>query len=798
MNTRGDNVDDRAVGGDGPVRRPRYTVLVAACAVLVAGLLTAAGAPATAAPATAASATAAPATAAPADAAASVTAAAADAAAADAAPIDAAAPSPTSTPVPQNNLTPKPGTPTSPPTARPVRPTIADPGDVTSSSVRLHGSGTPGHVVRVAGPATTGSTGCSTTVRGDGSWSCIAAVRSGPQQVFTVQDRTDATLGSASAPASDVIVPPTVTTTRPTNGPVSGTGHPGSTVTLSVSGSTTDRTATVGGDGRWTLMLGGATPGGGGDARPTVTATQTASTADGYRSDLRSAASAPVTIVLDRTAPAAPRISAPTNGDRVRSQPVTVSGTGEPAAVLTVYVDRAPVCRTDVPASGRWSCSTAGSTLRSGTQALTATQQDAAGNFSTSSAAVRVTVTAATATPTDDAGSPSGTASHGRTPTEGANPRDTGGPTTTGTGSSPGGTGTGGHADAGAGPRPGGTAAGSDGTGPHGLDWSGPAGDWTASTSYDTTVPTIQAAFSWRTVLVATAVAAGFLVLIAGPLALVAGAARGRVRNPFAGLLGRNRSRAERRRGDVLPTWASTTVAVLVVALCTLLGVGVSLEARYVRLAIAVLLGAAALMAAVVLASRWAAGTDRRTVAFRVSPWLVLAALVACGVTRSFDLSPAVIVGVVLVPVGRPDLDTAALRLGSAIASGARSATWRSLALLVVAAAGWVLHSLTPGSGFWVSFASEFAITLCVGGLGAVVATLLPLPGSAGQALLAQSRGRYVAIAAVAVALAAAVYSGSAGTHVSPVVLGVVAAVCTAGAIATRPWQRDPAVDART
>ncbi|MDP4335389.1 hypothetical protein Q7F20_18615, partial [Curtobacterium sp. A7_M15] len=338
----------------------------------------------------------------------------------------------------------------------------------------------------------------------------------------------------------------------------------------------------------------------------------------------------------------------------------------------------------------------------------------------------------------------------------------------TGSGSDGSGTGTG----TGTGTGPNGTAAGGHG---RGLDWSGPAGDWTASTAYDTTVPTIQAAFTWRTVLVATGVAAGFLVLIAAPLALVAGVARDRIRSPFAGLLGRNRPRAERRRGDdVLPTWASITVAVLVVGLCTLLGVGVSLEARYVRLAIAVLLGAAVLTTTIVLATRWAAGTDRSTIGFRVSPWLVLAALVTCGLTRTFDLSPAVIVGAVLVPVGRPDVDTQALRLGSAIASGARSATWRSIALLVVAAAGWIVHSLTPGSGFWVSLVSEFAITLCVGGLGAVVTTLLPVAGSAGQALLASSRGRYAAIAAVAVALAAAVYSGSAGTHVSPVALVVV------------------------
>ncbi|WIB78329.1 hypothetical protein DEJ28_04280 [Curtobacterium sp. MCPF17_002] len=775
MNTHGEYVDEAVVGGDRPVRRTRFVVLAAGVIALVAALLGAVAAPAAAAT--------------------SVT---SGAAASSAPALAAPSPSGTSTPVPQNQLSPSPGNPTTSPVGRPVQPTIADPGDITSGTVRFSGRGTAGHAVRVTGPASTGSGGCSATVQDAGAWSCFAPVRSGPGQVFTVSDRTAPDLGSSRAPASDVIVPPTVTTSRPTTGPVSGTGLAGSTVTLSVSGSTTDHTATVGRDGRWTVSLGGAAAGNG-DARLAVTATQTASTANGFRSDLRSAASAPVTITLDRTAPAAPRITSPGAGDRVRTQASTVSGTGEPRAVLTVYVDRAPVCRVDVPASGRWSCTAAGATLLPGSRTMSATQQDAAGNFSRSSADVVVRVGQPSAAPSGVAtgatgsGTPSGpgTATAGASGSGHGTAGAHGGAGSSGTGGSTGSTSSG----SGGSGNGGGTAGAGTGDGgrpdPRGLGWSGPAGDWTASTAYDTTVPTIQAAFSWRTVLVATAVAAGFLLLIAGPLALVGAAARGRLRNPFSALLGRNRPHAERRRADdLLPTWASITVAVLVVGLCTVLGVGVSLEARYVRLAIAVLLGAAVLATTIVLSSRWAAGADRDTIGFRVSPWLVLAALVACGVTRSFDLSPAVIVGAVLVPVGRPHADTASLRLGRAIAAGARSATWRSVALLVVAAVGWVLHSLTPGSGFWGSFVSEFAITLCVGGLGAVVTTLLPLAGSAGQSLHEQSRGRYAAIAAVAVALAAAVYSGAAGTHVSPVVLTAVAAGCTAAAVASTVWLR--------
>ncbi|OIH93962.1 hypothetical protein BIU97_00510 [Curtobacterium sp. MCBA15_009] len=703
-----------------------------------------------------------------------------------------------------------------PPSARPVvptptpsggtvaAPTVADPGDVTSSTARFHGTGVPGHRVRVGGPASTGSAGCTAVVSASGGWSCFATLRSGPQQVFTVHDVTDPALPPSSAPAADVIVPPTVTGDRVTSGTVAGTGFPGSDVTVSVTGSSVQATGVVGSDGRWVVALPA-----GSDSRLTVTATQTASTARGYRSDLRSASSAPVVLTVDRSAPAAPRITSPGTGERVGTRATTVRGTGEPGAGVTVYVDRAPVCRTDVGPDGSWSCSTAGSTLHQGVHDLTATQHDAAGNYSRSSTAVRILVAGAAGLPTGPSGTTDDPTSGASTPTDGeqhgtpgasSRPTDTAGTPGPGRPTSPGGTGTPGSTGSagGVGAVSGGGTGGPGGAVTGGRpDWTGTAGDWTATTTYDRTVPPIQAVFSWRTVLVATAVAAGFLLLVAAPLALAAGVARGRIRSPFAGLLGRNRARSDRSRADdVLPTRASIAIAVAVASLVALLGVGVSLEARYVRLAVAVLLGTAVLTAAVVLVTRWAAGPEHRTVGFRVSPWLVLAALVACGVTRAADLSPALVVGMVLVPTGRPDLGTGPLRLGSGIAASARSAVWRTVALLGLAAAGWVVHSLTVSDGFWTALVSEVATTLCLGGVGAVVATVLPVAGSAGSALLATSRTGYAALAVVAVALTAAVYSGTGGTPVPPVLLATAAAACVAAAIVAVVWARTTRPDA--
>ncbi|WIE76354.1 Ig-like domain-containing protein [Curtobacterium sp. MCSS17_007] len=800
MSTLGDNVDEAAVGPDGRVRRPRsrsgwtravlVTVLATGAVLLGAPTASAATATADGPPAGTATAPGAPASV---GTAAATTGTVAVRTAADPSDGDAARAQQTSPPTPSpqvGTLPPGTGSPSPAPSDRPaVRPSISDPGDVTTGTVRFHGLGTPGHLVRVTGPTTTGSAGCSATVGADGSWACIATVRSGPQQVFTVSDRSDPALGSSSAPASDVVVPPVVTTDRPTPGPVSGSGLPGATVSLTVVGSSTVHTTTVGPDGRWTVSLSGD---GARDGSVTVSAAQTASTTGGYRSDLRSAPSAPRPVVLDRTAPAAPVVGSPGRGEQVRAQPFTVRGTGEPGAVVTVYLDRSPVCRSEVGADGRWACTTSG-TAAAGARTVSAMQQDAAGNASRSSAAVRVVLSGATASAT-------GGATNGTTAAPGATaPAGPGAPATPGgTGSSAGsgGPGADGSTAGGSGDTGGAAGAGGSGTGGGGRglpDWSGPAGDWTAGTAFDHGVPTIQASFSWSTVLLATGVAAGFLVLVAAPLALFGAAVHGRLRNPVTALLGRNRSRAERRLGDdVLPTWAAAAIGVGIVGTTTVLGVGVALEARYVRLGIAVLLGAAVTTAAVVLAVRWAAGADHRAIGFRVSPWLVLAALVACVLTRTGDLSPALVVGSVLVPVGRPGADTAALRLASSAATGVRSATARSVALLVVAATGWALHSVVHGAGFWSTLVAEFAAALCIGAVGALVATLLPVPGSAGAVLVAGARGRYVGLTVGAVALAAIVAGGRAPVAPSPAELGVATGLCVLAAGCCWAWLRRP------
>ncbi|PYY35515.1 hypothetical protein DEI89_07170 [Curtobacterium sp. MCBD17_030] len=692
-------------------------------------------------------------------------------------PGDASSPVPTNTPIPPSG-----GTPTAP--------TIVDPGDITTALARFAGRATPGHQVRVAEPAVPSASVCRATATPGGTWSCVGTVRSGPAQVFTVLDMTASALPNADAAPSDVIVPPTIDARRPTTGTVTGTGLPGATVTVGRAGSSAALTAVVTAAGTWAARW-GTGPGAPAEGSVSVSATQTASTATGYRSDLRSAASAARTLVVDRTAPAAPRITAPAGSAPGSTQGVRITGTAEPRTVVTAYVDSTAVCRASVAADGSWSCRAADS-LRAGSHMARAVAQDEAGN--TSSAATAVAFRVSRGASVDAASSP------GTTPGSGAGGGGAHGSGTapahgsgsdTADGSGIGRAGTGSSDDGTSGSAlPGGGAGGS---GSHGgrPDWTGPAGDWTVATGYDHAVPTIQSASSWRTLAVAAGVAAVFLLLVAGPVRVLAGALRERAPLRAARFTGRNRTRSERRHGDdAVASWVTVTLGIAVAGVLTLLGTGIALEARYVRLAIGVVAGVAVLSAGVVLATRWTAGEDRHTVTYQLSPGLLLAAVLASGLTRAADLSPALVVGVLLVPVARTDVGTAAMHLGRGLAACARSAFWRSVALLVLAVVGWVLHSLTPASGFAGSLVSEFASTLCVGGLGALVVTLLPLRGTAGAALASVSRPSYAALTAVGVGLAAAVYSGTAGTHVPVAAMATGVGVVLVAAAAAWAWLR--------
>jgi len=659
------------------------------------------------------------------------------------------------------------------PTSAPAPPTIDDPGDITTSSARFTGSGTPGDRVRVADPRVPSASLCTDVVDSGGLWECTAAVTSGPAQVFTVFDADESGLAPADAPASDVIVPPTIRTSAPSTGTVTGSGVPGATVTVAVSGSAAVRTAVVGADGTWFVSWSAGI-----DALPTGTwtmsATQQATTAMGYASDLGSASSSRA-VVIDRTAPAAPGITAPTTGAVVRTQPIVVSGTGEEGATVTAYLGSAPVCQA-VVADGAWSCATVGQSLPDGTRSVSAGQRDAAGNLSPISSDVTFVVVGA---PADDAPSTVPSGSAGQAPSSGASGAPSaavpgpGDQSTGAAGSDP--------SDGGSGPRSGTTAGTGNGTG------------WSATTAFGGAVPTIQSSMSSRTLIAVLIGVVAFLALVAVPLKLLVASMSGRAPRRLTRLTGRNRTGADRADGDDgVPVWATLGIAVGLATVLVLLATGVEAQARYARLAIAVAVGAALLAAGTVLAARWAAGAAHRAVTYRIAPALVLAALVACVVSRSADLSPAIVLGVVIVPADRGvEQDSAAGDLPDARSRDAgRRATWCTGVLLVLVAVGWVLDSAVTGSGFWAAFVGELASTLCVGGIGSLIVTLLPIAGSAGAVLWATSRARYAVLASISVASAVALYSGPTGTHLPAAVVAVAVAGCAAAGVVAWTWAK--------
>lgn len=108
-------------------------------------------------------------------------------------------------------------------------------------------------------------------------------------------------------------------------------------------------------------------------------------TSGGYTS----AASSPLTVIIDRTAPLAPTITGPSG---LAGPTAPIAGTAaENDGLITVSEGSTTVCTALGPfASGNWSC--APSFTTNGTHALTATQTDLAGNVSSPSSTFDVSV----------------------------------------------------------------------------------------------------------------------------------------------------------------------------------------------------------------------------------------------------------------------------------------------------------------------------------------------------------------------------------------------------------------------
>ncbi|MBD8726582.1 hypothetical protein [Frigoribacterium sp. CFBP 13707] len=693
-----------------------------------------------------------------------------------------AAASPTPSPAPPSLGAP-PTTP--PPTAEPVAPTIGPVSDSATGTVLVSGTATPGARVKVSvsGSGTFRTLCDAVTADAEGAWSCSGPVPTGAGWTATARDLDQPSTPDVDSGPFSVLTPPTVRGGLLVGGKLSGTAAPGATVTVTAGGGAR-ATATAGGDGSWTTTLPASSfPSG----SYTVTATQSSPSVPDVPS---SGASSAVSVRVDRDAPAAPRLTSPTAGQRIAAQPVTVTGSGEAGALATVYVDSSPVCQV-VVGDGPWSCSTAGSDLPLGSHVVQAALVDPAGNYGPPSAGVTVTVV--------DPASAVAPPVVGPTPRPGATPAPTASPSPAGPSTSaapvapgsPGGDGGSPTDDAAGG------AGGAPGTG------DGPRGTWATATSFGEHLPTLGQTLAGPAWALAGGLALLFLLLVAAPARLAAASLRGRQRRRRASLTGRN-------RGVELPTsfsaatvspWLPVALALVAGAAVTAVAAGVDDELQYARLALGIVIGLVVINGlGVALPALLVARARGLALRVRMSPRLLLAAVVACAATRALSLDPPLVLGVLLTGALVAVPSSSGRHRG---AEAAREPDSRDVgvaaaaqlgALVVLGGAAWVLHGVVPGAaagaGAGAELARETLATVCLAGLGSLVVSLVPLGGLPGRRVWAWSRGAYVGLVVVGVSVAAVVFVG-APTAAFPVVpLVAASAVAALGAVAAWLWLR--------
>ncbi|WP_413318264.1 Ig-like domain-containing protein, partial [Agrococcus sp. 1P02AA] len=305
--------------------------------------------------------------------------------------------------------------------AAPVAPVIEQP---------LSGSTTGDSTPTVAGSGEAGSTVVVTSSEGlvlgealvdeDGAWSFASVeLADGTYTITAVQSdavgNESATSNSVIftvdtvAPEAPVIVSPadgsTIADATPT---VSGTGEPGAIVEVSIDGAVVG-TAEVDEDGAWSLETTDELA----DGEHTVDATQTDAAGNTSAADSNA-------FVVDTTAPEAPVIVSPADGSTSADTTPTVTGTGEPGAIVVVSIDGTVVGTAEVDQAGDWSLETT-EELADGEHTIDATQTDDAGNTSPADSVTFVVDTTAPDAPVIEA------------PADGSTTNDTT-PTVSGTG----------------------------------------------------------------------------------------------------------------------------------------------------------------------------------------------------------------------------------------------------------------------------------------------------------------------------------------------------------------------------
>lgn len=613
-----------------------------------------------------------------------------------------------------------------------------------TNAVHLTGTKDAGGSVVVTAAAG-GASLCSIAASSATDFSCFAPLASGPAIILSAVETLDGVTSAALSATVDVLGAPTIDGAPDslTTGVVSGYGFAGSTVSTVLEDGTIGCSSVAIDAGYWSCSL--SVPSG-----PYVVRVRQS------RADLGGGASSSLSgslsLVVDRDAPPAAIITAPTAGSRVTSSDVTFSGTGEvaalgPGGVADLYLDNVPACQAPIT-GGSWSCAVRG--IAPGKHSLLVIQRDSAGNFSVPSVPITVFFGvkpgSSVPVPPVPPSNPAPPGSPGHAPSI---PPPSGVPST---------------------PSPDHSAPTAPGPGGSGNNWGTP-------TAFGALIPTLASSVTADNLFLAPLLTLAFIVLVALPLRLLAGALRGRIRMPSPQFTGRNRSRASRSSpvmdaSTPLNPWLAGAVPLAAAAALILIAGGVDDQVRYLRLTAAVLLGLAVLnVVGVAVAtragSRWQAVSGR----LRFVPLLLLAALLAALLSRGTGIHPPVIAGVLI-------------GVGFTSTVGARARAIVSLveigAVTVLAVAAWLLHGLLGATeGFWALFAAESLATIALAGLGSVVVLVVPIATLPGRAVFEWSRPAWLATITVVALFASVVILGG-GVASFP----MIGAILFAGAFA--------------
>jgi hypothetical protein len=610
------------------------------------------------------------------------------------------APSPSEAALPAEAPLPTPSnTPAQP--AQPASPAITSPnaGAVVGDAIAFAGTAEPGSGIDLFVSAS-GQPICSVTTDAAGSWSCRTTILSAEsvsvRAVQSVQGDTRETsidVSVLNAPAAGAGGGGAIST-----GTVMGTGLPGATVTARVG--SVECSAVVDSTGSWFCLL----PAGLASGVYSLTASQAAPW-----SPQSSSSSSPVSLTIDIDAPAPPGVTLPA-GTPVPLSGGVFSGDGEDGATVTVFAGPHSLCQA-VVAGGRWSC-TAGA-VEQGDYEVSAIQQDVAGNISKESAARTVAFGAPPAPPATATPSPA----PGTSPAAGPSPASD---VPRSNGASPG--------------SPAQPSAKASGTSPA---TSTTQGGWSAATRFSAAM---QPAFgqaggvNWA---LALGIGLAMVALLAVPARLLAGTIRGlrpgsnsEIRG--SRLTGRNRGRApEFEEAPVIPGGHRITaaVALLASATVTVLSAPVDDQPAYLRLLAATLIAVLCVNAVAVVVPRQLSRLildETPTIAFR--PAYLLVSVAATVLSRSLDLEPALVFGLV-AGVGLAAESTRRAR--------GRLAAIQVASLTVVGVTAWLLSGSIPTALDPVgAFTAEFVNMVALGSLGAAAVLLLPIGTLPGRRIL--------------------------------------------------------------